>query len=91
MFVMTSLDIINAKFGALGINPALVSAYIMFETTVYNEPNSVVDASYLNHYLWAYFIGPLAGGALGGFLSLIHGKCANAKNRDNSFDNLIEK
>mmetsp|Transcript_12365 Transcript_12365/g.16769 ORF Transcript_12365/g.16769 Transcript_12365/m.16769 type:complete len:269 (+) Transcript_12365:22-828(+) len=78
-FIFTGLNGCNMKFGEAGINPALASGYIAFVASQHTD-----DEAY-NHYLWAYMIGPLFGGALGGFLYLIHSRCAQTKGRDNSF------
>jgi len=56
----------------------------MFENQVYDYPNIPVDSAKLNNYVWAYIIGPLLGGATGGFLFLLHSKCVDARGRDNS-------
>ena len=56
----------------------------MFEVAEADYPNPVTPADKLNHYLWAYMIGPMAGGAIGGLLSIIHAKCAAKKGSDNN-------
>lgn len=77
--IIESIASINMLFGSAGFNPALASGYIFFETTQYNYPNTVYDSSQLNHYWWAYALGPMAGGFVGGILFLMHSKCANTK------------
>ena len=77
--IIESIAAINYLFGSAGFNPALASGYIFFETTQYNYPNTVYDSSQLNHYWWAYALGPLAGGFVGGILFLIHAKCAGTQ------------
>jgi glycerol uptake facilitator-like aquaporin len=71
------------------LNPAIASAYIFFETTQSDTPNSKIAGYKLNHYLWAYFIGSLTGAALGGFLHMIHQRCSNAKGRDNELSESV--
>ena len=73
---------LNSRFGTIGINPAMASMYIFFETTQYNAPNVEIPAHELNHYLWAYFIGPLVGAVLGGFLFWIHRQTADGNVQD---------
>ena len=89
-FLLIGVVELNAFFGTAGLNGALSAAYILFETTQFKTPNKVVPAYELNHYLWAYILGTLIGGAAGGFLHLIHSKCSNTKGRDNDRDELIE-
>ena len=93
-FVTTLLGAMSAlmsKFGGYAaLNPAIASAYIFFETTQYDTPNQQIAGYKLNHYLWAYFIGSMAGGAIGGFLHMIHARCSDTKGRDNNREELIE-
>ena len=76
LIAVTSL---NVRFGDAGINPALSAFYIMFEVSQYQYPNTEYESFQLNHYLWAYFVGSLAGGAVGGLLHWIHKKCIGSK------------
>ena len=75
--VLSTVAQVNTFFGSVGINPALASMYVFFETTQYNYPNDDISADELNHYLWAYFIGPFVGAILGGFLFWIHRQTAD--------------
>lgn len=90
--LLTAVASLMTRFGGYAaLNPAIASAYIFFETTQYDTPNDDKIAGYkLNHYLWAYFIGSMAGGALGGFLHMIHSRCSDTKGRDNNREELIE-
>lgn len=90
--IIESIASINTLFGSAGFNPALASGYIFFETTQFNYPNTVYTSGQLNHYWWAYALGPMAGGFVGGILFLIHSKCANSKggsDEDSSADGLL--
>ena len=80
---------LNVMFGSCGFNPALATAYIIFEETQFlHDPNlrsfanrlgihdtDDVKRSYIDHYLWAYLLAPMVGGFVGGILYLIHQKC----------------
>ena len=92
LLVLNGICVINSKFGEFGFNPALASAYIAFECGQAATPNALVPNDQLNHYLWAYMIGPICGGAIAGFLHIIHAKCAKAKGHDNDMQDskLIE-
>lgn len=74
--VMAGCSLCNTLFGAAGINPAIAAIYMMFEATQYQSPNTFYSYSELNHYLWAYMIGPIVGAFLGGILTIIHQVCA---------------
>ena len=82
LFIAISAGIndMNKNFGNAGINPALASAYIALEVSQLNavEDPDIKD-SMANHYLWAYMLAPLVGGAIGGFISIIHQKCVGNK------------
>jgi len=90
--LLSAVATLMARFGGYAaLNPAIASAYIFFETTQYDTPNDQIAGYKLNHYLWAYFIGSMAGGAIGGFLHMVHSRCAEAKGRDNATrEELIE-
>ena len=80
-FVLGTVAALNFNFGTAGFNPALATSYIIFEVSQNKEP-TIYDSDdfgndHLNHYLWAYMIGPLVGGALGGIAHLIHSACIN--------------
>ena len=51
----------------------------MFETAEWNTPNADYDSKNINHYLWAYCIGPMVGAAIGGFLYWIHRQTAKGE------------
>ena len=72
VFVMVGCSACNTLFGAAGINPAVASIYMMFEATQYQNPNTEYSYGELNHYVWAYLIGPLLGAFFGGILTIIH-------------------
>lgn len=55
---------------------AVAPIYMMFEATQYQNPNTEYSYSELNHYVWAYMIGPFIGSILGGILTIIHSLCA---------------
>ena len=75
-FIITLISAVVAFMGKFGgyiaLNPAFAAAYIFFETTQADTPNTKIAGYKLNHYLWAYFIGSLVGAALGGFLHMVH-------------------
>ena len=83
--VTAGISLCNALFGAGGINPATAAIYMMFEATQYQNPNAEYDYGTLNHYLWAYILGPIAGAFFGGILSIIHQVCAK-KGGNASYD-----
>ena len=82
--VYVAVAAMASKFGDTGLNPALSAFYIMLEVSQYDTPNTYYEAYQLNHYLWAYFVGSLAGGALGGLLHLVHAKCTKTDGDENS-------
>ena len=83
-FVLQGVQSCNDLFGTFGYNPALACMWVAYEVTQYESPNKSYDSEQLNHYVWAYIIGPLLGGAAAGILALIHQKCAGDKNRNTS-------
>ena len=90
-FALSAIEITLGKFGYMGYNAALSSAYVFFETTQTNFPNiPEVPANELNHYLWVYILFSMVGGAIGGVLHIIHSTCSNTKGRDNKKDELID-
>mmetsp|Transcript_22472 Transcript_22472/g.27707 ORF Transcript_22472/g.27707 Transcript_22472/m.27707 type:complete len:151 (-) Transcript_22472:124-576(-) len=78
-YSIATTAVLNLNFGDAGFNPALSSAYILFETTQFDTPNDKYPANQLNHYLWVYILVSMVGGALGGVLHWIHSSCANSK------------
>jgi glycerol uptake facilitator-like aquaporin len=86
--VLLAMPTMNLLFGTAGFNPALASAYIMFEVMEYDTPNQYYTGTELNHYLWAYIIGPLVGAVAAGFLHIIHSKCS-AKKGSSSDETLL--
>lgn len=78
-YLVTLIESLSFKFGRLGANPAIATAYILFTESQKNFPNfatNAIDNSMINHYLWVYTIAPMAGGFIGGVLHLIHSKCS---------------
>ena len=71
-WIIEGIKSMNILFGPIGFNPALASGYIFFETTQFNFPNPDFPSKALSHYLWAYFVGPIAGACLAGFVFWIH-------------------
>ena len=57
-----------ANHTAASFNPAVTVGLTSFQNFVL--PNNT--EGYLTHYTWAYFFGPLVGGALSGVFSLGH-------------------
>ena len=74
--VIGTVSTLNLQFGSAGFNPALATSYIIFEVSQNKWPNradaSEINNENLNHYLWAYMIGPMVGGILGGMAHLVH-------------------
>ena len=77
---------LNVYFGDAGINAALSSGYIFFETT----QSYYASADELNHYLWVYILVSMVGGACGGVLHWIHSMCSNSEGRDNDKEELLD-
>lgn len=102
--VLAAVSELSVKYGSCGFNPALATGYISFAVSQYAYPNIISDVSWLdiygfessavqvNHYLWAYMLAPIVGGAVAGVLHLVHAKVSSVKGKDNnvSSDNLIE-
>ena len=90
LLVITCISAMNAKFNIYVINPAIASAYTLFEVTQYSFPNTEIISSDLNHYVWAYILAPLVGGLIGGLLFLMHNKYSSEDKDANKTDTSLD-
>ena len=90
LLVITCISSMNARFSIYVINPALASAYTLFEVTQYSFPNTSIVSSDLNHYVWAYILAPLVGGLIGGLLFLMHNKYSSEEKDANKTDTSLD-
>ena len=93
--VLTLAGLIHvASHHAATFNPAVSTALTVFQTLVLED-----KGGYLTHYFYAYFVGPLIGGAIAGSFSRFHvplhseeaRKGDNPAQQDEEAESLIRK
>ena len=72
-WVIQGVAEVNTLFGGIGINPAVICAYMVFESMQYKFPNVEPPSSAaIYHYLWTYVVGAFLGAILGAIFAAIH-------------------